>query len=171
MKRKQKEMWRGIEGAKTNREGANHEGMNHEGGGMLAGEIRAAFPEMVLALSDEEYAELAENLTLLPDEEIARYLPALMVRMAELLPERRPYSDMVGIFLDGANLRREKDGSLAPRSDRSPFHVPWAADPFARFTREQSAAVLRFLREVLLPAKPDAVYLASALVFWNEKAK
>ena len=35
----------------------------------------------------------------------------------------------------------------------------------------QSAAVLRFLREVLLPAKPDAVYLASALVFWNDKAK
>ena len=138
MKRKQKEMWRGIEGAKTNREGANHEGMNHEGGGMLAGEIRAAFPEMVLALSDEEYAELAENLTLLPDEEIARYLPALMVRMAELLPERRPYSDMVGIFLDGANLRREKDGSLAPRSDRSPGSPASRAPPCSAFSAKSS---------------------------------
>ena len=161
---------------KTNRRGTSDEGMNDErtnaeGGGTLAREIRAAFPEMVPELSDEKYAELAENLTLLPDEEVARYLPALMVRMADLPPERRPYSDMVGIFLDGANLRREKDGSLAPRSDRSPFRVPWAADSFARFTRAQSAAVLRFVREVLLPAQPDAVCLASALVFWNDKAK
>ena len=97
---------------KTNRRGTSDEGMNDErtnaeGGGTLAREIRAAFPEMVPALSDEKYAELAENLTLLPDEEVARYLPALMVRMADLPPERRPYSDMVGIFLDGANLRRE----------------------------------------------------------------
>ena len=176
MKRKREERMWGMDGVKTNRRGTNDAGMNNEGtndegGGTLAREIRAVFPEMVPALSDAECAELAENLTLLPDEDVARYLPALMVGMAELSPERRPNSDLVGIFLDGAQLRREKDGSLAPRSDRSPFRDSRAAEPFARFTRAQSAAVLRFLREVLLPADPDAVYLASALAFWNNKAK
>ena len=162
---------RGTNDKGTNAEEMNNERTNGEGGGTLAREIRAAFPEMVPALSDAECAELAENLTLLPDEDVSRYLPALMLWMAELSPEHRPSSDLVGIFLDGAQLRREKDGSLAPRSDRSPFRDSRAAEPFARFTREQSAAVLRFLREVLLPDNPDAVYLASALVFWNDKAK
>ena len=161
MKRKRKAERRAMDGAKT----------RNEGGGTLAGEVRAAFPEMERSLSDAECADLAENLPLLRDEDVARYLPALMVRMAELPTERLPSPDMVGIFLDGAQLRREKDGSLAPRSDRSPFFDSRAAEPFARFTREQSAAVLRFLREVLLPDNPDAMFLASALVFWNDKAK
>ena len=161
MKRKRKAERRDMDEAKT----------RNEGGGTLAQEIRAAFPEMAPMLSDAECADLSENLPLLSDEDVARYLPALMVRMAELPPERRPSPDMVGIFLDGANLRREKDGSLAPRSDRSPFHDSRATDSFARFTRAQSAAVLRFIREVLLPVDPDTVFLASALVFWNDKAK
>lgn len=149
----------------------NQEGTRDEGGGTLAREIRAAFPDMEPALSDAECADLAENLPLLCDEDVARYLPALMLRRAELPPERLPAPDMVGIFLDGAQLRRERDGSLAPRSDRSPFRDSRAAEPFARFTRAQSAAVLRFVREILLPVEPDAVFLASALVFWNDKAK
>ena len=134
----------------------------------FAAEIRRAFPACQPGLSDEECEELAGNLALLRTEDLLRWLPALMLRMSETPPESWPWdADMVAIFLDGANLRREKDGSFVARSENSPFFDPRAKDVFAGFTSAQDAAVLRFLRDVLLPAWPECVPVVSAIVFWE----
>ena len=134
----------------------------------FAAEIRRAFPACPPGLSDEECEELAGNLPLLRTEDLLRWLPALMLRMSETPPKSWPSdADMVAIFLDGANLRREKDGSFVSRSENSPFFDPRAKDVFSGFTSEQNAAVLRFLRDVLLPAWPECVPVVSAIVFWE----
>ncbi len=76
------------------------------------------------------------------------------------------------------NAAMQKDDSFAaeirrafpacpPRSENSPFFDPRAKDVFAGFSSAQDAAVLRFLRDVLLPAWPECVPVVSAIVFWE----
>ena len=140
--------------------------------------IRKAFSCTALlnTLSSEDAREANHEISRLDNASAVKLLPLLMLKEMHGagVENSCPNGDHLVYFLDGALLKREKDGSLTPRDGEASLVLrKLKYDDFKDYTKEQTHAITLWLKQVAVTkyGKLCPVDIASALTFWEARIK
>ena len=122
-------------------------------------------------LSSEEAEALVFDLVMLDNQSVKKFLPILLLRtIPGHLDGDRKVGDLV-IMLDGALLKKQKDGSWDSRPETHREELDYYYDMYGSFNVDEARCVLRWIKEVAVNKQAEwrfcTNHVISAMIFWQ----
>jgi hypothetical protein len=122
------------------------------------------------SLSTEDAREANYEIAKLDNASVLRLLPLLMMR--EMYDNSSSNGDHLVYFFDGALVKRDKEGKLVPRNEKThAVFYHFKKEDFKNFTKEQAHVIVLWLKQVAIPKYNQLcpVDILSALSFWENR--
>ncbi len=122
-------------------------------------------------LDENELCEFSENLCLMDNEALHRYLPQVLLNEINLGDRRRFFEDFVVNFLDGARMKKQPDGSMYCNQVAQKDVLAFAEKTFSSFTKDQAESIYDWLVDFAKRKNTDYCQneLSSAVHYWKNR--